>query len=373
MNVQVAKGKRRRRPLPPGQKLLLLLVLGTLCCTLTIWLLKPHPNMAQQPVSVVQAPLVTNSNGASTVQQYPVTVPVPAPFQLRHEISALAEQVRVESNKPNLKTGVFVVEPDTGNFIEIDARRAYPAASMIKLPVLISLLEAIDAKKVRLDQPLVVRKDLQCGGSGWLQYRPAGTIMSVKDTAELMMIISDNTATNMIIDLLGGMNNCNQDFVKMGLTQTQIRNALPDLTGTNTTCPYDLALLLAKVDAGQLVSPAMRSWMLTTMERSKIRSLLPQGLPPGTKIADKTGDIAGLVGDAGIITTKDGKRYIATVEVERPTNDRRANQLIRVLSKDIYVGITGDSEGVKNVLVDKPHAARAPRRSGRRRRHARRN
>ena len=90
------------------------------------------------------------------------------------------------------------------------------------------------------------------------------------------------------------------------------------------------------------------------MERGKIRSLLPQGLPPGTKIADKTGDIGGLVGDAGIITTKGGKRYIATVAVERPWNDRRANQLIRVLSKDIYIGVTGDAEGVKNVLVDKP-------------------
>ena len=321
--------------------------------------------MAQQPMAAVQQPVVNSTTGSAAVQQFSVVTPMP--FQLRHEISELANQVKQESNKPNLKAGIFVVEPDTGNFIDVDARRAYPAASMIKLPVLISLLQALDANKVKLDQQLVIRKDLQGGGSGWLQWRPAGSVITLKDTAELMMIISDNTATNMIIDVLGGKDKCNQDFAKMGLTQTQIRNALPDLTGTNTTSPYDLALLLGKVDAGQLVSPAMRGWMFSILERNKIRSLLPQGLPPGTKIADKTGDIAGLVGDAGIITCKDGKRYIATVAVERPWNDRRANQLIRVLSKDIYVGITGDVEGAKNVLVQHPKGANTGRHRGHRR------
>src|SRR5207302_1939569 len=123
-----------------------------------------------------------------------------------------------------------------------------------------------------------------------------------------------------IIDLLGGQAACNQDFAAWGLTQTRINNCLPDLAGTNTTSPYDLALLLGKVRGGQLLSAASRDLMFSTLEHNKIRTLLPMGIPPGTTIADKTGDIGTLVGDAGLITAKDGRQYIASVMVERPWN-----------------------------------------------------
>lgn len=355
--------KKYRRPLPPGQRLLLLVLICGLCCALTIWVFQARPNGAQkvlvQPGIAVTSPNTNSGFGAA----------VP-PFRLTDELTALKQQLTAQIKQPNLHAGIFAVEPDTGKFIDIDSRRAYSAASMIKLPVFVALCRALDAKEISLDQELTMRPDLIGGGSGWLQWRKPGIKMSVKDTAELMMIISDNTATNMIIDLLGGKDKLNASFSEWGLGVTKINNWLPDLPGTNTTSPYDLAFVLGKVDAGDLVSPQSRAWLLNTLERNKIRTLLPMGVPPGTKIADKTGDIGPLVGDIGIITTKNGQRYIASVSVERPWNDRRANALIRQVSKGIYVGITGDAAGVKGLNEARP--AKQSRHSGRRR-HGRRH
>jgi beta-lactamase class A len=291
------------------------------------------------------------------------------PFDLITPMDDLSKLLRERCDKPNLKTGVFVVEPDTGKFVDLDGRQSYPAASMIKLPILVKLLQAVDEGKVKFDQKLVIRKDLIGGGSGWLQWRKPGTAVTLQETAELMMVVSDNTATNMIIDVLGGKEVFNEDFKKWGMTETTIRNWLPDLGGTNTTSPYDLSLVLGRVDKGELISPESRAWLLRTLERNRIKTLLPRGVPAGTKVADKTGDIGKLVGDAGIITTKDGKRYIAAVAVERPFNDRRANALIRRISKDVYIGITGDVEGAKTVVVDDEQKPAAPKRRHHRRRH----
>lgn len=345
------KLKARKRPLPPGQKLLLLLALSGLCCFLTVSLFRPQSNSAQQ--TQAEAPQTTLTQAVA---------PMSPAFQLSDPMGELTKLIKERANKPNLKAGVFIVEPDTGKFVDVDGRRSYPAASMIKLPVLVRLLQALDQGVVKMDQKLVVKKELIGGGSGWLQYRKPGANVTLRETAELMMIVSDNTATNMVIDLLGGKEMFNQEFAKWGLTQTRVNNWLPDLGGTNTTSPFDLATVLGRVDKGELLTAESRAWMFNVLERNRTRTLLPRGVPAGTKVADKTGDIGKVVGDAGLITTKTGNRYIAAVAVERPFNDRRANALIRRISKDAYIGITGDVEGAKTVIVDDEQPKPAPKR-----------
>jgi len=345
-----------------------LLGLVALGLCLAALFLGPRANLAQQP-SQTSVPV----RSASLIAQPAIAPATQFPFALKEPMSDLFDKVKEDANQPRLHAGVFVAEPDTGKYMELDARRAYSAASMIKLPVLVAMLQAIDSGKVKFSQIMTVRPDLKGGGSGCLQWRPDGSRLPLNDCAQLMMIISDNTATNMIVDMLGGNETCNRAFASFGLTQTRINNPLPDLTGTNTTSPYDLSLLLAKVDAGQLISPASRAWLFHTMERARVRTLLPMGIPPGCKIADKTGDIASLVGDAGIITAPSGKRYIVTVSVERPTNDRRANAMIRTISKDVYAGVTGDTEGIKALEAQQAKAAAAPHPVRHGRRHRRRH
>lgn len=273
---------------------------------------------------------------AGTGAQSPVQVPVKQPFRLTEEIHDLTLVVKKECARPRLRAGVFVVEPSSGKYVSRLGKESFAAASMIKIPVLVKLLAALDKGEVVADQLLTVRKDLIAGGSGFLQWRPVGSTVSVREAAELMITHSDNTATNLIIALLGGKDTLNKDFLAWGLVETRINNWLPDFEGTNKTSPYDLAYLLGKVDQGALISRESRCFMYGAMERVRTRTLLPMGLGVGARIAHKTGDIATMVGDAGMVTTPAGRRYMIAVQVERPHNDRRANQLVRDVSKIVY-------------------------------------
>ncbi len=278
---------------------------------------------------------------ATSLGQSSQVVTIPPPFSLTSQFAELREKMKTASDlNKKLKVGVFAVNPATGAYVDLDAQRAYPAASIIKIPILVSLMLAVDKKEVSPTQMLTVRQDLVTGGSGHLQWSPIGTKFSVKDVARLMIVISDNTATNMLIDLLGGKEKLNQQFAGWGLKQTRINNLLADLKGTNKTNPYELVYLLGRIDQGEILSPAQRKWMYQILEKTKTRTLLPQGLPPGAKIFHKTGDIQSMVGDAGIVTAVDGTKYFVAIQVERPSNDRRANELIRNLSKMIYQQFT---------------------------------
>jgi beta-lactamase class A len=140
----------------------------------------------------------------------------------------------------------------------------------------------------------------------------------------------------MIIDLLGGKEKLNTEFVSWGLTETRINNMLGDFEGTNKTSPYDLVYLLSRIQKGDLLASDSQKWLIDVMHHTRIRTLLNPGLGPGATIAHKTGDIGTMVGDVGIVYAPNGKCYIVSIQVERPFNDRRGNALIRVLSRGIY-------------------------------------
>ncbi len=311
----IRKAVLRKRK-PPGQRLL---IYGAISCFVAL-----------------SSGLTPFKFGQAAKQQVPPAATVPPPIALTYPLDELRNKIEVTAALKDLRAGVFAADLETGKFVDYNGHDEYAAASMIKVPVYVSLLTALDRKEVTLDQLLEVRQDLITGGSGWLQWRPVGTKVSLKEVAELMIIVSDNTATNMIIDVLGGKEKCNRDYVSWGLQKTRINNMLGDFEGTNKTSPYDMVYLLGRVDRGELISPESRKWMYKTMERTRIRTLLPPGLAPGSKIIHKTGDIGTMVGDAGIITTPTGQRYIVSMQVERPHNDRRANLLIRALSKMVY-------------------------------------
>jgi beta-lactamase class A len=191
---------------------------------------------------------------------------------------------------------------------------------------------------------LTIKPELLTGGSGHLQWQPIGTKVPFLEVLRLMIIFSDNTATNMVIEALGGKEPLNKDFKDWGLKQTCINNYLGDFIGTNKTSPHDLVYLMARIDRGELITSPWRAWMLDTMKKARVRTLLWPGLGPGAQLAHKTGDIGSMVGDSGIVTTLDGKKYYVAVLVERPHNDLRANLLIREASKLLYGRLADYSE-----------------------------
>lgn len=334
--LKKVKGKKK---LPPGQRLLLYIFLAAF-------------------VSVVTSSLIPHGKSDAVPQVTSVIEVVP--FPLTSRLTTLEDELKKSSDKKNLRTGVFVVEPGTGRYAEINARQPFMAASMIKVPVLVSLLAALDRKSVTLTEKLTISKDLITGGSGYLQWRPVDSTISVKEAAELMIIISDNTATNLLIDRLGGLEKLNKQYAGWGLKNTRLNNLLADLAGTNTTSPFDLCYLMGRIERGELISQSSRDWMYSIMHRTRIKTLLPQGLNPGDRIFHKTGDIGKMVGDVGLVHTKDGKRYLVAVQVERPHNDRRANELIRTLSRAIHSNIIKPADGaVDEAIAGTDSAVRA--------------
>ena len=256
---------------------------------------------------------------------------------LGREISELQTPIKALMARYRFLTpGIFFMDLQTGDYLNINGDRAFSAASTIKYPILIALFQEVDAGRINLNEPLVMQRKHVTGGSGDMQYRRVGTKISLLETVTKMMTISDNTATNMIIDRLGGKANLNQRFNTWGLQSTVIHNMLGDFKGTNKTSAKDLVRLSALITNNQLISDTSRSQVLGIMIHCHNTSLLPSGLGSGASIAHKTGTLRFVLGDAGIIETPSGKRYLAGIFVQRPNNDNRATAFIRQVSQVVY-------------------------------------
>ncbi|CAN1212775.1 serine hydrolase [Tumidithrix helvetica PCC 7403] len=263
---------------------------------------------------------------------------------LKTQALGLESQIKqLASQESDLGLQVMVIDIDGGNYVNIGASQPIASASTIKTPILVAFLQDVDAGKIKLDEQLEMTSDVRVGESGSLQYQPLGTKLSALETAKIMIIYSDNTATNMIVKRLGGAETLNQRFKSWGLTTTVLRNPLPDLEGTNTISSQDLVNVLALVDQGKLIKPRSRDRFMDIMRLTETNTLLPKGLGEGARIAHKTGDIGSVVGDAGIIDMPNGKRYIMAALVKRPNNDQRANELIRKVSRVVYENFDGAS------------------------------
>ncbi|MBW4642269.1 MAG: serine hydrolase [Goleter apudmare HA4340-LM2] len=277
----------------------------------------------------------------------PIPIPVNSPnndsnlfagvVPMRSPMKALEPQIKSLMAKYSfLQTGMFFLDLETGNYLDIGGDRVFPAASTIKLPILIAFFQDVDAGKVSLNEMLTMRRDLVTNGSGTMQYGRVGKKYTALETATKMITISDNTATNMIIDRLGGATKLNQRFRNWGLKDTVIRRLLADLRGTNTTSSQDLARVLALLVNNRLVSPQSRERALDILLRTVTNTLLPAGLGKGAVIANKTGDIGFLIGDAGFVTMPNGKHYLAAIFVRRPYKDPRGRDFIRQVSQLVY-------------------------------------
>jgi beta-lactamase class A len=307
----------------------------------------------RSPTATVQETQAGQASSATVVQA--------SALKLSQEIMPLKTVVQqLAAKNANLMPGVFFVDLDTGGYLDLNGSSTFSAASTIKFPLLVAFFQDVDAGKIRLDEKLTIKQELIGGGSGDMQYRPIGTKFTALETATKMIVISDNTATNMLIARLGGAKALNQRFLSWGLTTTEIRNPLPDLAGTNTTTPRDLAQLMALVNQGELMSLRSRDRLLDIMRRTRTVTLLPRGLGEGATIAHKTGDIGSMVGDVGLVDMPNGKRYIAVAMVKRPHNDSRAQELIRQISRAAYQQF--DKPAVSQIMPGTPFITATPMR-----------
>lgn len=282
-------------------------------------------NLAQPNAAPVVSPVLS-----------PMVSVVTIPKATRELPDLKAKLDKVAAKYPKISAQAYFIDLDQGNFVNYKGDIPLSSASTIKVPILVAFFQAVDQGKVYLDEKLAITPDVLASGSGDLQYKNDGKPLTALETASKMITISDNTATNMLIKRLGGQAVLNAQFKEWGLTTTAIQNPLPDLEGTNSTSPKDLAMILDRVNRGELISLKSRDRLLGIMQETETRTLLPQGIEQNAIIAHKTGDIGTVLGDAGIIDMPNGKRLIAVVMAKRPHNDPQGRNLIQDLTRTAY-------------------------------------
>ena len=270
-------------------------------------------------------------------------------FQTRNELKALSQRwQQLAAEQPDLTVSAFMLVLDDGRYAELEPDTALPAASSIKTPILLVTLEELDAGRLSWNEPLTLSKTVVGGGAGWMASKPLGTRFPTHEVATEMIRVSDNTATNLLIERLGGKEALNARFNALGLSATKINNWLPDLKGTNNTSARDLARSIALVDTGEALSIRSRDLFREVMGTSITNTLLPKGLLRGLggrqgkpddslmikgyRVLNKTGDIGIAYADAGLIELPDGSRAVAAFLVKGPFNDPRSTELIRKLA-----------------------------------------
>ena len=256
-----------------------------------------------------------------------------------------AQLLNLFAKYPKMHPAVYVWEYSSANEVAINADEVFPAASIIKLPILFELFRKIDRSEQDGSNSTILSKKLlynsrnKTSGSGELQYSPLNRYYSVDYLAKIMITHSDNSATNMLIEEAGGKGAINSSLRSMGMDKIRLENRLPDLEGTNKISARQLATLLYNIDNPNFLSDKSKITIKEYMANVENRRLLQAGLPPEAILIHKTGDIGTMLGDAGVVYAQNGRKYIVVILVKRPFNDYSARDMIQQASKIIYDNI----------------------------------
>ena len=200
------------------------------------------------------------------------------------KMQALAARLREISGAYTAKCTWALTDLVTGEHIGEDEHDVMPTASLIKAPILTALYQAVHDGRLKLDERVTYGERHRVLGSGVLARLSYGVEMSVRDAATLMMIISDNSATNMCIDL-AGLENVNDLMTSLGLRNTHLflrlgdRSAGLDARKMSVSSAADMCALFTLIGRHEAVSPDASEDMLRIMRRSDYRHELSSELP----------------------------------------------------------------------------------------------
>src|SRR3954466_9274952 len=215
------------------------------------------------------------------------------------------------------EVGIAVKHLKTGETYEYKADRVMPTASLIKLPVMITTYEAVDKGKLKLTEMIELKEEDQVQGSGILtSHFSPGTKISLRDAIRLMIVYSDNTATNLVLDKLG-LPATNECMERLGCPDTKINSKMfpPDTSiakdrskqfGLGSTSARDMVKLCELLQDKKLVNEKASKQMMDNLYACDDKLKVPRLLPPGTKVAHKTGSVNSSRTDAGIIDSPAG-------------------------------------------------------------------
>jgi beta-lactamase class A len=242
--------------------------------------------------------------------------------------------------------GIALYDLQTKNKVEIRAKESFEAASLIKIPIMIEAYKNIASGSLRADKEIELKESDKVGGAGDLKTKKAGTRMSVEKLVELMITKSDNTATDLLIKMLG-MDNIENTVNHMGMKKTTLKRTIYDFAAINKgkdniTTPEDMETILRELYEGNNIAEQYRGVMLNILKNQDNKKIIPKFLPSNIQIAHKTGSLSGTVHDCGIIYPPDRKPYILVLMSKNVSNNSKAEKQLAEVSKKVYSLITGE-------------------------------
>lgn len=278
--------------------------------------------------------------------------------------------------------GVSALHIESGESIGFNASERFPMASTYKIPIAYQLLKLVDRGEISLSQMIELKQSDLRPGSGIIasNFTKPGVALSVRNLLEIMLISSDNTATDLLLKIAGG-----QEAVTAGVRDLNIRdmdinrptaNLIADSAGytlpperewtpelfkrlfeattsesrkaaadkfeadpRDTSTPEAMVMLLEKIFRGQLIKPESRDMLLDIMKRCRTGTNRLKGiLPAETTIANKTGSIGRSTNDVGIITLPDNAGHVAVaVFIKSSSKDvQERERAIAQIARTIY-------------------------------------
>lgn len=229
----------------------------------------------------------------------------------------LSEDIQAIIEKTGGTWGIVLEDLETQEKWQWNENAAFNAASLIKIPIMVAAFDQFNDEKIRLSESIKLKEDDKVGGSGVLQHLSSDLSLSIYDLIVLMIIQSDNTATNILIDYLG-KRHIGQTMSNIGLKQTQLHNKLMTVPvqreGPNVTTAKEMGSLLKQIVKGQIISAYACEQMIRVMKKQQIQDSLPGRLPdpdypligaqPKWELAHKTGMVTDVRHDVGIFYVK---------------------------------------------------------------------
>lgn len=257
---------------------------------------------------------------------------------------------------------LFAKNLDSGAAYGIRADERIRTASTIKLPILVAVFAAVERGAAKWTDEMVLHNTGKVSGSGVLQELSDGVRLPLSDVVKLMIVVSDNTATNMVLDRFGA-DTVNAEMDRLGLKQTRsLRKVLGDAGdlkteptgfsaagrlseyrkfGLGVSTPREMVLLLEKIERREVVSAAASTEMVEILKRQQYKDGIGRHLD--APVASKSGALDHLRSDVGIAYTPGGRIAIAITVDDMPkvdySPDNAGNVLISALADSLVRGL----------------------------------
>jgi len=234
--------------------------------------------------------------------------------------------------------GLVAVDLVSGERLAINEHLTFPQGSAIKIPILMEVYKQAHEGRFRLTDRRRIEKVHMVGGSGILKEFGDGTSeLSIYDLCVLMIVLSDNTATNVLIDLVG-MENVNRTMASLGLTRTRLQRKMIDPAASargdeNLSTPAEAARLMEILYRGEFINREVCEQILAILKKPK-RTAVSSGVPSEVPIASKPGGIPGVSTEWAIVYLKE-RPYVLVV-MENYGMGEEASAAFRDISRIVY-------------------------------------